>query len=228
MEILSDATFKGNVTIDKSLKSYDLKLSTGQITATNQCAPITLITQAGGYYQFGNTPSDSFLRIGSSGIVTSGSSFEHILNNGSVRIDMPTNSGTIALKSDIPNTSNFINRSDDYCLFGARRFWITTNIDGACTLFKLDSTIANGINDTVSDENVASVQMFKKEVASWNNSTVYKPVEMDVFLSHDTCNGYTFYIQKSSGYSIEANTHYLNYVGFMGGNYNTSHLDNRN
>ena len=219
MEILSDATFKGNVTIDKSLESYDLKLSTGQITATNQCSPITFMTNGGGTYVLMNSNSNDLLEIGPESIRTKSSGFVFYLNDGSsnfATIDVPTNSGTIALKSDIPNTSNFALKSevDDvkYVMLKYGRKLIDFDVPSDCTRFKVGPiTDYYGCN-TVNGLSTVSASMHKyihqgdpNELDPNKNLCHTKFANFAELMPAN--DGYV-YINKASGYSISASDKY--------------------
>lgn len=218
MEILSDATFKGNVTIDKSLESYDLKLLTGQIKATNQCSPITLVTKDGGTYELMNSQSPNLLRIGPTSIGTKSSSFVFYLEDGSssfVRIDMPTCSGTLALKSDIPNTSNFalkseVNSVKNLVLHSGTKL-IDFDVPSDCTRFKVGQ-ISDYLGNYLSGLGAISVSMFK--VIQQGDPNELDPnknlchTKFANFAELMPANDGYVYINKASGYQISASDKY--------------------
>ena len=221
MEILSDATFKGNVTVDKSLESYDLKLSTGQIKSTSYCSPITLVTNDGGYdgavYEFSGGGSGTFLRFDSNQISTNQTIFALYLNarDNPVRVEMPSRCGTVALKSDIPNTSNFALKSEvndvkNRVLHYAEQT-INFDVPSGCTLFKVGPLTDRWDGEKLNGR-ARSASMFK--VVSAGDPNELDPNKQlcymkfanfaDLMVATD---GYV-YINKASGYSISASDKY--------------------
>ena len=205
MEILSDATFKGN-----------LSICGGYFNIFNKSGRRIIETNETGISEFGNSISSNGISVYTlflNGNTIYSCSLKEGRDFGYQHI-LQKSAGTIAHTSDIPDTSNFALKSevDDvkYVMLKYGKKLIDFDVPSDCTLFKVGpiysgSTQLNGLS-TYSASMIKYIEFGDPNELDPNKQLCY--TKFANFAELMPANDGYVYINKASGYSISASDKY--------------------